>query len=793
MHSIKVKLFLAGLVISIMPILTYQYISFIQSSKTLEQTYSKELKQKTDLITLLINKSISHSISDLKMLSNTISDAVDKQDDAQIKKQFVGFNKIHFDVDSVSLLDELSSIFYSTSDKQKKLSSIAKNMLKEYIQTDMSDVFIYELLDDEPKMYILSKIPLQSKRFILLELNFQNTILLLSNFQDEILGDKSIFLLSKENQIIYETNKSGCPKDFFKHLALFDDNTKIYKYVDCDGENVLSAYDTVFEFGQNGRLGWKVVTLISLNLIDEKVYQTLELNINVGTIISILIVIVLILIAKNISNSIDKVLTLAKKLSEGDYSARVDTKNKIAEFEELTIILNDMSNTIESRNKELEQKNELFKNLAHYDALTSIPNRVLFQDRLEHALKIARRKKVLVALLFIDLDQFKHINDSFGHDYGDEVLVETAMRLKSIVRDGDTIARLGGDEFTVILENINSSSIIDNIAQKIIDIVQEPIVVKGSSFVVSCSIGVSIFPKDADEKSSLVKYADTAMYKAKALGRNRYQFYSTELTQISMERINLEKDIHTALKNEEFIVYYQPQFDIKHNTITGFEALIRWDKSGEGVIPPIKFLPFAEETGLIVLVDKFVMKSAMKQIVYLYNKGYKAGRIALNLSVKVLEEDHFIQNIKEMLLETYCKPEWIELEVTEGHIMNNKENSVKKLQLLHDYGIKIAIDDFGTGYSSLSYLKHLPIDKLKIDKTFVNELPYDKDDVQITKAILSLANSLGLSTIAEGVETIEQKDFLMQNGCINIQGYLYSKPLSAEDMEAMLSHKINIQ
>jgi len=791
MNSLKFQLFLAGIILSVIPMLSYQYITFAQNSKTLQATYSKELKQKTDLTTLLINKSIFHTISDIKMITSNIAEWINIRNYQQVEKQFNNFENVRFDIDSTTLIDETFNIIFSTSTnvaKTKSLSQISIKMIKEYTLTNMKDIFIQvSLEDDEPKIFMLNKIYADKSYFLLVEMNFQNISLLLSSFEDEILGQKPIFLLDKNNKLIFTTMESANTKVFFNKLDIYSDSSKIYKFTDYEGDEVISAFDTVSKFGENKAIGWKVITSISIDTINDKVNQTLSYVINIGVLITLLIFLLLALLSRRISNSIKVVLNLAKKLEIGDYTARVYDKNNIKEFEELTQILNDMSTTIEKRNNELENKNNLLQDLAHYDVLTGIANRMLFQENLTSSMARAKRKNSLLALFFIDLDQFKYINDSYGHYIGDEILKESALRLKSILREGDSVARLGGDEFTIVLEDINDVSIIDKIATKVIDIISKPIKIREHIFTISCSIGVSMYPQDATNKSDLIKYADTAMYKSKALGRSIYQFYSSELTQMSLKRVKLEKDIYAAIENKEFSVYYQAQIDLKMKKISGFEALVRWNKPGVGMVLPIDFLPLAEEIGAIVQIDKFVMQSAMEHIVSLYAKGYNPGKIALNLSIKMLEKGNFIELINELLYQTKCRPEWIEIEITEGQIMSNHKHSIEKLKQISDLGIQIAVDDFGTGYSSLSYLKHLPINKLKIDKSFIEGLPQDRDDIQITKTIISLAKGLNLDVIAEGVETKEQKDCLAENGCSNIQGYLYSKPLPAQEMVNILN------
>ena len=437
----------------------------------------------------------------------------------------------------------------------------------------------------------------------------------------------------------------------------------------------------------------------------------------------------------------------------------------------------------------LRQKNILLHQ-AHHDALTGLPNRILFNDRLEQSLKKAKRSHDKIAILFIDLDHFKEINDSLGHAVGDEVLKIVTKRLNNVVRNEDSIARLGGDEFVVMIDNLLQGQNASLLAQKILEVLAQPVTLEGHILYVSSSIGISIYPDDGSSTDNLLKYADAAMYKAKAEGRNNFQFYSTEMTELAFERVVMEASLRASLENEDFIVYYQPQVDAKNSKIIGMEALVRWNHPTMGVISPAKFIPLAETTGLIIELDQYVMRTAMKQVVQWYDDGLNPGKLALNLAVKQLQKKDFIQTLENMLHETKCKAECIELEVTESQIMNHPEEAIIALNQISDIGVELAIDDFGTGYSSLSYIKKLPIHKLKIDQSFIRGLPTDAEDSAITKAIISLAQNLNLNILAEGVETDEQRKFLLENGCNYIQGYFYSKPVNADAMREILTKGI---
>ena len=441
---------------------------------------------------------------------------------------------------------------------------------------------------------------------------------------------------------------------------------------------------------------------------------------------------------------------------------------------------------------ELLKQKDILNYQAHHDALTGLANRILFNDRLEQSLKKAQRSNTKTAVLFIDLDHFKEINDSLGHAIGDSVLKVVTDRLNSAVRLEDSIARLGGDEFVIIANGLTNGQSASILAQKVLNALTKPISLEGHMLYVSSSIGISIYPDDGHSTDNLLKYADAAMYKAKTEGRNNYQFYSTEMTELALQRVVLEANFREALRDEDFVVHYQTQVNAQSGELIGMEALVRWNHHTMGLVSPAKFIPLAETTGLIIQLDQFVMRTAMKQVVQWYKDGLTPGKLALNLSVKQLQKKDFIDVLQNLLSDTNCKPEWVELEVTESNIMNNPEEAIVILNQISELGIELAIDDFGTGYSSLSYIKKLPIDKLKIDQSFVRGLPNDLEDAAITKAVISLTQNLNLRVIAEGVETKEQRDFLIQNGCRDIQGYFYSKPVSADEMEVILRDGLKV-
>lgn len=468
-------------------------------------------------------------------------------------------------------------------------------------------------------------------------------------------------------------------------------------------------------------------------------------------------------------------------------------------FYQFTQLLTKTNNTLEQKVKEktlertqvLENQKKQLDYQAHHDYLTELPNRVKFQKETEKNIDINKHNNVKSAILFIDLDHFKNINDSFGHVVGDNVLRITANRIRKCIRKGDFLARFGGDEFVVYINGFDENNELEKIAQHIIECISKPILADNKTMFVACSIGISVYKEHPRNYQDFIKYADTAMYKAKEAGRNNYQFYTSDMTDGAFERVLMETSMRFALEKEEFVVYYQPQIDGKTDNTIGMEALSRWNHADMGLISPATFIPLAEETGLIIALDQWVMKTSMKQMKQWYDKGYNLGRLSLNLSVKQLQHKDFITVVKNMLHETKCKAEWIEFEITESHIVNNVLEAIDTLNHIKSLGISIAIDDFGTGYSSLSYLKKLPVDKLKIDRSFIIDIPDNKEDAAITNAIIAIAKSLNLIVIAEGVETKKQKKYLLECGCRFIQGYFYYKPMIEEEMEKILNKNKN--
>ena len=433
----------------------------------------------------------------------------------------------------------------------------------------------------------------------------------------------------------------------------------------------------------------------------------------------------------------------------------------------------------------LKQSEERLHHLAHHDPLTGLPNRLLFTDRLDQSIRHAQRKQRMLAVLFIDLDRFKHINDSLGHSVGDRLLQQFAQRLSETLRAEDTVARISGDEFVVLLQDIHGTATVAPVACKLIETLKQPFLFEHNEIRVAASIGISLYPNDGHNAALLLRNADAAMYRAKDDGGNGYEFYSPEMTAAAFEHVFMDSAMRSALERDEFRLVYQPQVDLLTGRLLGVEALLRWQHPEQGLIPPAGFIPIAEQTGLIREIGVWVLQNACAQGKRWLDQGFEFGLLAVNVAGRQIHDRDFVAIVEQALADTGLPARCLELEITEGFVMRRADVGVEKLEALRAKGIGIAIDDFGTGYSSLSRLKRLPVDKLKLDQTFVRDIPRDRDDMAICDAVISIARALGLAVIAEGVETEAQAAFLREKHCGMAQGYLFGRPLPPAEVESL--------
>jgi diguanylate cyclase (GGDEF)-like protein len=550
--------------------------------------------------------------------------------------------------------------------------------------------------------------------------------------------------------------------------------------------------------------------------------EHMQWYVNVAIIVLLTSLLIAFILSKQLQRIItDPVLRLSgiarQIITERNYSLRVtatghdEIGNLITDFNqmlhqiqlrdnELKMHKMELENRVADRtaelgvaNKELEiakaQAESIAKRMqyhAHHDPLTGLPNRILLKDRINTALSHVHREQGMMALLFLDLDRFKVINDSLGHAIGDQILREVSRRLKNCIRAEDTVARFGGDEFTVLLPSISGSSDAGRIGMKIIDALVKPVWCHGHELHITTSIGISIYPSDGTETDTLIKNADISMYRAKALGRNKLSYYTAEMNAVSRRQLTLETNLRKALEKNELTLVYLPTVDISRNSIIGAEALLRWEHDTLGIICPSDFIPVAEDSGLIVTIGEWVIRTAFTQLGKWHDAGFKRLTIAVNLSYAQLLRPGLVQTVRQALQESRIDAGMAVFEITENVVMQNVDAVVATLEIMKNMGISIALDDFGTGYSSLSYLRRLPVDTVKIDQSFVREVPENRNDASIAQAIIAMAKSLGLSVVAEGVENIRQMNFFRQQGVHLQQGHLFSEPVTAGEFRRML-------
>ena len=417
---------------------------------------------------------------------------------------------------------------------------------------------------------------------------------------------------------------------------------------------------------------------------------------------------------------------------------------------------------------------------ANYDTLTGLANRSLLNDRLQQAIHAASSYGTRLAVVFVDLDRFKYINDSLGHHVGDELLRAMADRLRASVRESDTVARLGGDEFVLLINGQGEPDAVAAVLERMLSDISQPWTIPQGDFNVTCSIGVALYPDDGLTAETLLKHADSAMYRAKESGRNNFQFFTAELNALITERLELENKLRRAIERSQFTLHYQPRIDLPSGRMIGAEALLRWEMEGEPTTPPARFIPVAEEIGLIVPIGKWVLRTACAQNRAWQDAGLPPFVVSVNVSVRQFRQDDMVQTIREVLQQTGLEPQYLEIELTESAVMHDTEQLVARLTELNDLGVQIALDDFGTGYSSLMHLKRLPVDRLKVDRSFVEDIATDTDDATLVRTIIALGHNLGLKVVAEGVETPQQLEFLRANQCDELQGYLFGEPMPAD-------------
>lgn len=593
-------------------------------------------------------------------------------------------------------------------------------------------------------------------------------------------------------------------------LALRDEKDTEFYISEAEYKNVkqvLWGGDRLFVYVPIVQEDKEYSGIVYLKVSTEGFYANIRsfslISLGIGLVLMFLVYLISIRIQRMISGPLVALERISREVSgSGNYAIRVPYYGE-DEIGSLANSFNQMLEAIETNQKERDAANDALQlnkkrleravkdlqYLANYDSLTQLPNRALCMDRIKYALKRASRTNAMVALLFLDLDHFKDVNDSLGHAVGDQLLKATSQRLLEKIRSEDTLARLGGDEFVIILNELHDIEDVIAVVEKIVVSFEAPFQLSNYEVNSTVSVGVCMFPNDGADVDSLMKAADAAMYKAKEVGRNTYEFYEAELNQMAIRRHQLANELRQAIKNNELSLVFQPQLNIRENKVIGAEVLLRWHHPILGNISPAEFIPIAENTGLIRDIGNWVLDHACEKIAACREKGIEI-RLAVNLSALQFRQANLPESIASKLQKYRIPPRLLEVEITESMLMRDVSQAIDILERLKEMQIRIAIDDFGTGYSSLSYLRRFPLDALKIDRSFIDEVVVDVDDTAITLAIISMAKSLRLDVIAEGVETEQQQEFLAKNQCDDIQGYYFSRPLKYEDFTVFLHKRI---
>ncbi|PWK16397.1 bifunctional diguanylate cyclase/phosphodiesterase [Tumebacillus permanentifrigoris] len=596
----------------------------------------------------------------------------------------------------------------------------------------------------------------------------------------ELGGEGYVYIFDRNGRLISHPDKTRIGENISQNevvQSVTNNKTSGYRQVvNTRGVLMDASYAYVPE------IGWGVVAQVP----DESVYEGFNAFRHNLWILCILIFIPLSVVtaiyARQIIKPIRQLYNAVDQVARGNYEMDIETVSSSREIGLLTKRFNDMLHTIRDAREQIQYQ-------AYHDPLTGLPNRMLAADRLGQMLAHAQRTRTQVAVLFLNLDRFKGINDSLGHSIGDRLLREVAERISGCVSESDTVSRIGGDEFLLMIPDVMHVQDVLNVVQEILQLLNIPFYLDSHELFLTASIGISFYPDDGDEITELIKNADIAMHRAKQQGRNTWQLHTTAMNQHAAERLLMENHLRKALERREFLVYYQPKIDLMTGDLVGMEALVRWNHSIWGLVSPAKFIPVAEDSGLIQPIGEWVLRTACDQTKRWQDAGLPPMRIAVNLSAHQVEQANLVETVQSILQETGLEPRYLELELTESILMQNTETVNMTLRRLRDMGISIAIDDFGTGYSSLSYLHRFPITCLKIDQSFVRRIEGngDRTDGVIAKAVIALAHNLDLEVVAEGVEEKSQMQFLRDEGCSLAQGFLFSKPVPREEFEILLT------
>ena len=573
-------------------------------------------------------------------------------------------------------------------------------------------------------------------------------------------------------------------------------STKLFEKVPIEEKNLVEhSDDYMVAFGVSTvRDSAYILVFLEKNALNDALNENRRQLLEFIFIAIIIITILFnVLIHFGISKPIEKLMGQISRIKDGSYDEQTSVKTA-DELEEISKNINMLAIAVAHRENSLRDSKNKLEYLSTHDELTQLYNRRSFSMKLEYALQIAHRNKTKIAVLFLDLDEFKQVNDTLGHTVGDTLLQAVASRLYASLRESDVLARVGGDEFNLFVDGFKNITELQIFVQKILDDFQEPFVDTENEIITSASIGIAIYPDDGKDSETLIKNADLAMYKAKGIGKNTYSFYSLELSNDLQKRMNIVQMLKSAIKNKkEFLLYYQPKISIKTKKLVGVEALIRWNNPELGFVRPDQFIPIAEDTHMIIDIGDWVIHQACNDFVALKNEGYNIGQVSVNISGVQLQYSDMFKTLEDAIGSSGIKTKELELEITESYIASNVKSAIETLMKFRSMGIDIAIDDFGTGYSSMSQLHALPISRLKIDKAFVDDLPNSKESVAVVNAIIALAESFELKITVEGVELEEQLNFFEDKYCDDVQGYYYSQPLSLEELKVFVNHSFSLR
>jgi diguanylate cyclase (GGDEF)-like protein len=619
------------------------------------------------------------------------------------------------------------------------------------------------------------------ERIVHLSLRLSDNRFLSTLFQKIELGSGGyVYLIDRNGRLLSHPDKTRIGEDVTRNEVV----QEIINHKRSGYQQVTNTRGVLMDasYAYIPEVGWGVVAQVPDEMIYEPLQSFRKHLWKLAAAVFLLLSGVTALYARQIIRPIRKLYIAVDQVAKGNYETDIRNVSSSKEIEELTNRFNEMLYTIRDAREQIQYQ-------AYHDPLTGLPNRILAADRLGQMLAHAQRTRTKVAVLFLNLDRFKGINDSLGHSIGDRLLREVAERIAGCVTENDTVSRIGGDEFLLMIPDVTQVQDVMSVVQEILQVLNVPFHLDQHELFLTASIGISFYPDDGEEIGQLITNADIAMHRAKKQGRNTSQLHTPAMNQQAAERLLLENHLHKAIERQEFLVYYQPKIDLFTGKLVGMEALVRWNHSIWGLVSPAKFIPIAEDSGLIGPIGEWVLRTACAQTKRWQEEGLTPVRIAVNLSAHQVEQSNLVETVQRILEETGLEPRYLELELTESILMQNTESVNETLHRLRDMGISIAIDDFGTGYSSLSYLHSFPITCLKIDQSFVRRIEGsgDRTDGVIAKAVIALAHNLDLEVVAEGVEDKHQMEFLREEGCSFAQGFLFSKPLPSEEFEKLLT------